>query len=1313
MAKTKANSSKKPKKSLPTLGVRAAPKKRQPERILKRKKKWEPAAYPRLFNPLCAVINTLNAKNLLQCDKEDDNSLIISKRLLSDNNIEDAFDKINCSIFPRLLKIHNKENLEKRIYRIDAKRLQELFPQGKLELNNRKKVVCEFKNSRRRIADKRKEQLEKIKEQMFANLKEWSMQTEPFVSPCDKKIFGDQYTVQHELNRKNISRKLLMFFLGNPLREPKKGRAKNVMPAHIFKDEDGSIWVYNAPYETGVTAFLNMVKYLEKKYKDAPLFSQPFQQQQVFYRWHCPKDRKIAGPARGLFRVNFDCLKKYQDIFLNKEIFEALDKVPQCPAHIQADLNALKKRYNISKDNASKHYKTFLLLDSLAQMIQERGYLYDEENYFISQAALESLQKLHNCIRNRYQTIVETIIKGSRSREKVITSCPNYKGLVINREKLINALKKHKIKLVDDDKIPPFAVHINKNKVVRPAPKQKAGVRQQFIQLSGANEDAVPRKLSGKKLRRLAKPVTRRTMETEEETIAPLSPFHHAELESSKQAMAIEEQTITPLDPIPDHQKSEFPTNISDIKEVLPQPAEYDLRNAEDIKLLEERCGKRILINNKRGLKKVRVAENFLLKNPELKEHDRPLGLFAAESFECDELVCNYEGEVISSAEADERAKQKDFQYVMKINEQWCIVGKNYARFINCTNSSANVYYVFNSKTQKTQVRTSRPIKAGEELLADYGCTELLTRDKQDMVEVDERIRGEIYLNPYIGRKGFNFIIQELGYQRLLWDEKITQISQHFYGDTAFDLSGSVLITAIIAGDVDAVLRALKTQPDLLHKPVIRVEKQGPDEKISAHPVYPEIKAAPKHLQDCVYPLALAVYLGQPQMVLALLHQEGVDIDIRSTASGHSPINHALMSKSPDKLEILKLLLRFGACPVLQDAKDFTPLHYCATHDLIEEAKIIQRYWLTEHDDAIDLIGYINKENMDYISLSLLHNNDALLKDFLRKNPELKIEKDKEKLFYFEKPDQPHLNGCHTQAQILNLLEKISDGEQFLQLISQYPDIIYADFIALAQDVLTLQRPLSPEPPTIELIVEEEPQPMEIMPENTVQGTNWSYECLLRLPSTAKDYIQEAEGHYGRYLHPEETYGSPVEYLRNALWAYNKAKELTQQMDEITLINEQLKTLTPLYVNLQIDVYLRLSQEAMHEDASVDKDLIKEMKKFIKQYKCGTFSQGGLNHWFIFHNNKKILVREDNPPTLNLQRQRLEETVKRIEKSRHTKIKKRCHEEEEITQEASPAKKRKCDALQDNNDGQSSYGFFTTPNQNSVVPEKVSTENAI
>ena len=95
------------------------------------------------------------------------------------------------------------------------------------------------------------------------------------------------------------------------------------------------------------------------------------------------------------------------------------------------------------------------------------------------------------------------------------------------------------------------------------------------------------------------------------------------------------------------------------------------------------------------------------------------LGLFTSKDIKKGDLIIEYTGEKITTAEADERGGQ----YLFTLNKKFVIDGKgreNLARYINHSCRS-NAEPEIDEDTWKINILAKRAIKAGEELNYDYG----------------------------------------------------------------------------------------------------------------------------------------------------------------------------------------------------------------------------------------------------------------------------------------------------------------------------------------------------------------------------------------------------------------------------------------------------------------------------------------------------------------------------------------------------------------------------------------------------------------
>tara|TARA_B100002051_G_C16744333_1_gene646475 strand:+ start:1703 stop:2104 length:402 start_codon:yes stop_codon:yes gene_type:complete len=95
------------------------------------------------------------------------------------------------------------------------------------------------------------------------------------------------------------------------------------------------------------------------------------------------------------------------------------------------------------------------------------------------------------------------------------------------------------------------------------------------------------------------------------------------------------------------------------------------------------------------------------------------LGLYASQEFKKGDLIIEYTGETISTAEADRRGGK----YLFELNDKKTIDGKgrdNIARYINHS-CRPNCYPELNASETRVFIYAKRKITVGEELTYDYG----------------------------------------------------------------------------------------------------------------------------------------------------------------------------------------------------------------------------------------------------------------------------------------------------------------------------------------------------------------------------------------------------------------------------------------------------------------------------------------------------------------------------------------------------------------------------------------------------------------
>lgn len=102
-----------------------------------------------------------------------------------------------------------------------------------------------------------------------------------------------------------------------------------------------------------------------------------------------------------------------------------------------------------------------------------------------------------------------------------------------------------------------------------------------------------------------------------------------------------------------------------------------------------------------------------------VKRSSAGLGLFAAEDIKKDQLIIEYIGDRISSAEAERRGGR----YLFEVTDELTIDGKergNVARYINHA-CKPNAEAEHETTEDRIYVRAIKNIKAGEEITYDYG----------------------------------------------------------------------------------------------------------------------------------------------------------------------------------------------------------------------------------------------------------------------------------------------------------------------------------------------------------------------------------------------------------------------------------------------------------------------------------------------------------------------------------------------------------------------------------------------------------------
>lgn len=106
-------------------------------------------------------------------------------------------------------------------------------------------------------------------------------------------------------------------------------------------------------------------------------------------------------------------------------------------------------------------------------------------------------------------------------------------------------------------------------------------------------------------------------------------------------------------------------------------------------------------------------------------------GVFATENIAAGTFICRYEGELVSSEEAEKRSTERSREnprapiYLFEIDENFCIDAtntgtENPARFINHS-CDENCDAIWNERERCLEIFAKRDIRAGEELSLDYG----------------------------------------------------------------------------------------------------------------------------------------------------------------------------------------------------------------------------------------------------------------------------------------------------------------------------------------------------------------------------------------------------------------------------------------------------------------------------------------------------------------------------------------------------------------------------------------------------------------
>jgi uncharacterized protein len=95
-------------------------------------------------------------------------------------------------------------------------------------------------------------------------------------------------------------------------------------------------------------------------------------------------------------------------------------------------------------------------------------------------------------------------------------------------------------------------------------------------------------------------------------------------------------------------------------------------------------------------------------------------GCFAAIAFDQDQLIAEYLGERISSAEAERRRRASGEQFICDVDSEWAIDGSRGGNGTHCINHSCqpNAYVIVSEK--RIFIHALREIIPGEEITTDY-----------------------------------------------------------------------------------------------------------------------------------------------------------------------------------------------------------------------------------------------------------------------------------------------------------------------------------------------------------------------------------------------------------------------------------------------------------------------------------------------------------------------------------------------------------------------------------------------------------------
>lgn len=991
------------------------------------------------------------------------------------------------------------------------------------------------------------------KEKLFKSLEQWAKTARPFISQYEKEFvtqtapYGDSQTAPA------LKLKLFKWLAGQKRALKRKTVLNKTIQKDtvdlgekyfLFKDPDKEdfIWIYNCHAFTGKRTFQAINRYLQKqddwhKTKDKNLFN-------IISAYPVTNKAVHRTPPRNksLIRLNLGCLSRHPEI-LSKKVLIELQAIDACPAQV---IECIRKLTDFRQDLSENKQIDFCLLKIMKSQIEKNGF-WDGNYYFLTH---QTLRKIKIKLAAQGFTIpglvkkIGSTINFYTNNKKSYYKHKEWGGFAFDITKINKALDHLKIDPINQHKVPPLSIMIDK----RSSPGRKGRMPQQFIQLDHNDHSLIPPSV----------------------TAIPKA-----------------------------QQQSEIPKQLAKLLE-SNAPIQLDLRNPNHLTFLQQQCKRPVTVSeeDRESLAKLRVVKIYALDYEELGDQNRPWGVIvvAPDGIKKDTKICEYGGDVITNEQANQEAS--NYQCTMSLNHKYCKRGSNIGTFLN--QGEPNARYEREPHSNTVNIVATCDIPYGQQVLVkNYGDADFLTRDKLNK-EVDPRIKREIFLNSHCDHRSFDDLLAQYPYERLPWDERLTSISQHFYGNCDYDLSATPLIKAILAVNVAEMSNLLEQTLELLHQPLIRINKE------------PAVQAAPKHEQNSISALALAVYAGNIDVILTLLHQPQIHINIRRLSDGQVPINDALLSPSSAKLEILKILLHFGASPVLQSADDeYMTLHYCVIHGLSEQAKLILDSWVNYGNDLLQLVSYINRNNEDYLMLALQYNRLDFLHAFLekyaqtmarsddedkckpKKGKKRKIAQptieDQDKLFYFENDDEAVAHSTASKSSLSNMVIKLQNPQQLLLWFEQYPELFYPRFVKLTN---------------------------KIMVKNNADRIN---------------FIKEAEK-YCAYFANKDFDSTFYGYLDKANLAYSKALALATTEEDKKFIQDRLDKLKSIKSNWDVypllEDYLKdCARYRKKPDSDFNTD---KLQKILNERVKADQGYAWVNHFFI--TTQHLFDQAKNPP---------------------------------------------------------------------------------